>query len=112
MCDKNILLTLYSTKINNLNFKGTKGDWYCIETLSQMASDDTTVASLRDNYIFTTSDKAGDQKYDAILMSKSPEMLKLLMECWEIIPVDNSKGRILLDKIDNLIKQMDVFDSY
>ena len=66
---------LYKQKLNNMEFKGTKGKWYR-NTKSSIVS---SVYSENEEKLIHISGKNNEEaKANALLISKAPEMLEML----------------------------------
>lgn len=88
-----------------MEFKGSKGKWFSsyingswlIQDLeSYQEGFRTTIAEV---YYF--NDGKDTAEANALLISKSPEMLEMLKECYKYLPYEG----VMRKKVDNLIKQ-------
>lgn len=80
-------------------FKGIKGNWI-IEYSNRDDSYDVYDES-KDKFVCTTMNSSDIEKYNALLISKAPEMLEMLKS---ILASEHLKGTIEESKIKQLIK--------
>ena len=80
-----------------MKFKGTKGKWKYTEYMSLYP-----VINERGDDLCDSDNFELEAKYNALLMSKAPEMLEMLIKCTNTF---NGKFPSLQTKIEQLIKE-------
>lgn len=76
-----------------MEFKGTRRNW-------GIDSENNVIDYLGDEIAFCPEWRT-TSKANALLISKSPEMLKMLQECYKYLPYEG----VMRKKVDKLIKQ-------
>ncbi|HEY1171085.1 MAG TPA: hypothetical protein VGH19_06900 [Verrucomicrobiae bacterium] len=74
----------------------TGGQWYALRGTDQLVSEDTTLASLRNAYVFTNAEKHGDTFADASMMAAAPLMYQRLKEAILRVELANQEGDQIL----------------
>jgi hypothetical protein len=90
-----------------MEFKGTKGKWYWVygpttEKASLMSENQNEVCNFGDGATYYPTEGLEPNEYDALLISKAPEMLEMLKEIHSFL---SSGTRINSDDIEQLIKE-------
>lgn len=84
-----------------MEFKGTKAKWRCV--IPEGYGNSTLVMCGTD--IICDMVKFDGKRYNALLISKSPEMLEMLKKVLEVNEYHNFNGHLINEQIEQLIKE-------
>lgn len=92
------------------NFKGTKGKWHWVEYTSNELPElqneyNQKICGFGNNYDYYPTEGTPPNKYDALLIQKSPELLKMLGKVLIEVDWTYKHGDILQDLVLKLYKE-------
>ena len=91
-----------------MGFKGTKGEWRKFQLPNgnmKITSDSwREFAEIEFNHYQNTEERRRECLYNALLISKAPDMLEMLIELYNHLEGENHKD-IYVEKLETIIKQ-------
>lgn len=82
-----------------MKFQGTKGNWKCVgNSVYVQSNKPKTIADCENRHL-----KGNEEQYNALLISKAPEMLEMLKRCADAF--DSLHQPFISDNIKQLIKE-------